>query len=101
MVDFPEGYGFKPGTKRYVLQSTFTVVLGTFTVVDSTYYSRNFRNRRSPYTFNEVGVIRKEPYEDHVTGTLLNQKSGPVIEGALQQVVTALCTVHRMTGGET
>ncbi len=95
MVDFPEGYGFAPGKGRAPLQETFTVILGTFTRRDA--YIKTGR-RASPYQFNEVGVIRKEPYEPVVRGILIGPEEGPPIEGTLQQVVTALCTLHRMKG---
>lgn len=95
MVDFPEGYGFKPGTKGLTMQETFTVVLGTF-VRRSPYYKTG--PRRSPYEFNEVAIIRKENNDTPVRGILLGPGEGPPIEGTLQQVVTALCTLHRMRG---
>lgn len=94
MVDFPEGYGFRPGSSGRPLQETFTVILGTFTRRDA--YIKTGR-RTSPYQFNEVGVIRKEPFDPVIRGILIGPE-GPPIEGTLQQVVTALCTLHRMKG---
>ncbi len=95
MVDFPEGYGFKPGTKGLTMQETFTVVLGTFT--RRNHYLKVGR-KVSPYEFAEVGVIRKESNDTPIRGILLGPDDGPPIEGTLQQVVTALCTLHRMKG---
>jgi len=106
MVDFPEGYGFKPGTKAHPMQETFTVVLGTFSRRD--HWRRTGRNT-APYEFTEIAVIRKEftelaavrkeAQEAVIRGILLGPGEGPPIEGTLQQVVTALCTLHRMKGG--
>lgn len=96
MVDFPEGYGFAPGKGRAPLQETFTVILGTFIRRD---YRRKIGGRNtSPYQFNEVGIIRKEPFDPVIRGILIGPEEGPPIEGTLQQVVTALCTLHRMKG---
>jgi len=97
MVDFPEGYGFKPGTKAMLMQQSFTVVLGAFTPGESNYPRASFR-RRSPYRFTEVGIVRKENNEDPIRGILLGPGEGPPIAGTLQEVVTALCTLHRMRG---
>jgi hypothetical protein len=97
MVDFPEGYGFAPGKGRALMQETFTVVLGTFSHRPhwSPYYKTG--PRKSPYEFTEIGVIQKEANDAPIRGILL-QVDTPPIEGTLQQVVTALCTIHRMRG---
>ena len=95
MVDFPEGYGFRPGSKAMPMQETFTVVLGTFT--RRNHYLKVGR-RVSPYHFDEIGVVKKEASDARVRGILLGPDDGPPIEGTLQQVVTALCTLHRMRG---
>jgi hypothetical protein len=100
MVDFPEGYGFKAGTKPYPMQERFTVVLGVFTAGGSNYPRKSF-SRRSPYKFEEIAVIRKEDNDTPIRGILLGPDNGPPIEGTLQQVVTALCTIHRLKGGKT
>jgi hypothetical protein len=95
MVDFPEGYGFAPGKGRAAMQETFTVVIGVFTRRDNFFKTGR---RTSPYFFDEVGVIRKESNDTPIRGILLGPGEGPPIEGTLQQVVTALCTLHRMKG---
>lgn len=97
MVDFPEGYGFAPGKRRALMQETFTLVIGTFDHDDRRFYKTG--RRVSPYEFTEVGVITKETNDAPIRGILLRSESMPEpIEGTLQQVVTALCTLHRMKG---
>jgi hypothetical protein len=102
MVDFPEGYGFAPKHKAKVLQESFLVDIGVFTRRQAGYV-RTGRNR-SPYTFDPIGYIRKESNELPLRGILFydavkgGAPVGPPVEGTLQQVVTALCTIHRMRG---
>ena len=95
MVDFPEGYGFKPGSKAMPMQETFTVVLGTFSRRNN--YLKVGR-KVPPYEFTEIGVIQKQSYEPVSRGIILGMEMTAPIEGTLQQVVTALCTLHRMRG---
>jgi hypothetical protein len=96
MVDFPEGYGFAPGKGRALMQETFTLVIGTFERRDP---NRKIGRKTSPYEFTEIAVVRKEANDAPVYGILLDMEtmSAPV-EGTLQQVVTAMCTLHRMRG---
>jgi hypothetical protein len=95
MVDFPEGYGFKPGSRAMPIQETFTLVIGTF---KRRYPYFKTGPRASPYEFTEIGVIRKQSYEPVFRGIILGMEMTAPIEGTLQQVVTALCTIHRMRG---
>lgn len=95
MVDFPEGYGFEPSGKAKLMQETFTVVLGTFSRRNN--YLKVGR-KLSPYEFTEIGVIRKQSYEPVSRGIILGMEMTAPIEGTLQQVVTAMCTLHRMRG---
>jgi len=97
MVDFPEGYGFAPGVGRRVMQETFALDIGTFGRRDM--WIKNGR-RASPYAFNAIGYVKKDGPDQPVRGTLYKWGgvSDPPIEGTLQQVVTALCTIHRMGG---
>lgn len=99
MVDFPEGYGFGPRQKYKAMQSSFTVDIGVFTHMgkDGLDFRRHARRRGSPYYFDRIGSITKVPHEATVRG-MLDGMQAP-IEGPLQQVVTALCTLHRMKGG--
>ncbi len=99
MVDFPEGYGFEPGGKAKLMQESFLVDIGVFVrrVIEFDVRSR----RRSPYTFKSIGYVRKENSEAPLRGMLFVDSTGVLmapIEGTLQQVVTALCTLHRMRG---
>lgn len=99
MVDFPEGYGFEPGGKAKLMQESFKVDIGVFTRRGDEWDVRS--RRRSPYTFNSFGFIRKENSEAPLRGTMFMSgvmEVGTPIEGTLQQVVTALCTLHRMRG---
>ncbi len=99
MVDFPEGYGFAAGQKARVMQDKFAAVVGVFTPVES-HFPYNKRRSRSPYTFKEIGAVQKEAGNPTIRGILLSKDDTPVIEGTLQQVVTALCTLHRINGGK-
>jgi hypothetical protein len=98
MVDFPEGYGFRPGAKAKLMQEMFSVDIGVFAWVGPAY-----GKRRSPYAFGPIGCVRKLGSDTPVQGVLYAGSSValPPIEGMLQQVVTAMCTVHRMTGDKT
>jgi hypothetical protein len=98
MVDFPEGYGFRPGYKGVPLQEHFSVNIGVFEWVGPT-----FGKRRSPYAFTPIGCVRKMSSTTPIQGVLYAGSSIalPPIEGMLQQVVMAMCTVHRMTGDKT
>jgi len=98
MVDFPEGYGFAPGQKARVMQDSFAALVGVFTV--ESHFPYNKRRSRSPYTFKEIGAVQKEAGNPTIRGILLGKDDTPVIEGTLQQVVTALCTLHRIRGGK-
>jgi hypothetical protein len=51
-----------------------------------------------PYEFTEIGVIKKEANDAPIRGISLGMEMTAPIEGTLQQVVTALCTLHRMRG---
>ena len=97
MVDFPEGYGFGPGYRGALMQETFSVDIGVFEWIGPA------RKRRSPYAFTPIGCVRKMSISTPIQGVLYAGSSIalPPIEGGLQQVVTAMCTVHRMTGDKT
>ncbi len=97
MVDFPEGYGFSPSTGAKLMQEKFTLVIGTFSR-RSAYFKTS--RKTSPYEFTEVAVIKKEAHEAPIRGILLGLEMTAPIEGNIQQVVTALCTLHRMMGNK-
>lgn len=98
MVDFPEGYGFEPGGKAKLMQESFKVDIGVYSRKANGWVKAD-RNR-SPYQFIPIGYVRKENKEMPLWGILYNVGLGvgPPIEGTPQQVVTALCTLHRMKG---
>lgn len=100
MVDFPDGYGFAPYQRRYLMQDKFLVDLVIF------FRTKNptWRNgSRRVYDFDVIGFIHKEGADSPVRGVLYptphSEAVGPPVpvEGSIQQVVTALCTIHRMT----
>ncbi len=105
MVDFPEGYGFEPNGKAKLMQESFLVDIGVFVRKVNEWDVKS--RRRSPYVFNSIGHVVKESNDTPLRGILwLDSGFGPnsppsaspPIEGTLQQVVTALCTLHRMRG---
>lgn len=99
MVDFPEDYGSAPGKKLLLMQETFSVDVGTFARRQYEYFTSG--KRRAPYTFTAIGSVTKTGPDQPIRGTLYKWGgyAAPPIEGTLQQVVTALCVAHRMTGG--
>jgi hypothetical protein len=99
MVDFPEGYGFEPGGKAKLMQASFLVDIGVFVRRVNEWDVKS--RRRSPYVFNSIGYIRKDNNDGSLRGMMAGGNTGvlmPPIEGTLQQVVTAMCTLHRMKG---
>lgn len=102
MVDFPEGYGFAPNHGARIMQESFLVDIGVFRRSErGSWVQAGRRMNRSPYEFNPIGFIRKENNETPLRGTLFMDgvmEVGSPIEGTLQEVVTALCTIHRMRG---
>lgn len=102
MVDFPEGYGFAPNHGAKIMQESFLVDIGVFERRErGGWVQAGRRMNRSPYEFNPIGFIRKENNETPIHGILFMDgvmEVGSPIEGTLQEVVTALCTLHRMKG---
>jgi hypothetical protein len=99
MVDFPEGYGFEPGGKAKLMQASFLVDIGVFVRRVNEWDVKS--RRRSPYVFNSIGYIRKDNNDGSLRG-VLHYRTGeppiPHITGALQQIVTAMCTLHKLRG---
>ncbi len=106
MVDFPESYGFAPSMGRQLMQSRFTVEVGVFRPREvtgyyvSSYGGRNRGKSRRPFIFDAIGFVAKD--EDTPIRGVLYYRTGeqpvPHITGTLQQIVTAMCTIHRMRG---
>jgi hypothetical protein len=102
MVDFPEGYGFAPTKGRQLMQSQFTIEVGVFEPRKTNYYGGYSRPGvgKPPYIFDPIGFVAKD--KDTPIHGVLYYRTGeppiPHITGTLQQVVTAMCTLHRMKG---
>ena len=100
MVDFPEGYGFAPNENKWLVQEQFVVSVGT--------YEMKFNNPtlyrgkvRAPYSFVPFGHVVKND-EQSIYGYLLGAAvHGSRFNGTLQEICTAMCTVHRLTGVRT
>ena len=103
MVDFPEGYGFAPNHGARIMQESFLVDIGVFERRErGGWVQAGRRMNRSPYEFHPIGFIRKENNETPLRGTMFMDGTmdvGTPIEGTLQQVVTAMCTIHRIRRG--
>lgn len=97
MVDFPDGYGFAPGGAKLLMQPTFTVEIGRYEWRGTPFKSKYVRTR-SPWEFRAIGAVTKSHDIAVARGILWNTDT-PAIEGSIQQVVTALCTLHRINGG--
>jgi hypothetical protein len=106
MVDFPEGYGFAPGKGRQLMQSRFTVEVGVFRPREvpgyyvSSYSGRDRSRSRLPYYFDAIGFVAKDE-DTPVRGVLYyspREEPIPYITGTLQQIVTAMCTIHKLRG---
>lgn len=98
MVDFPEGYGFEPRGKAELMQDKFHIEVGQF--VRAAHLKRR---DRSPWEFKAIGYVYKEGEGAPIQGKMYvfgASKVPPPIEGSLQQVVTAMCTIHRMNGSK-
>lgn len=100
MVDFPEGYGFAPTHGARIMQESFLVDIGTFARRQAEWVKAGRGYNRSPYEFTPIGFIRKQDNHTPLRGTLFEWggMTQEPIEGSLQQLVTALCTIHRMRG---
>ena len=71
------------------------LLIGTFERRDP---NRKIGRKTSPYEFTEIAVVRKEANDAPIRGISLEMEMTAPIEGTLQQVVTAMCTLHRMRG---
>ena len=98
MVDFPEGYGFEPRGKAELMRDKFHIEVGQF--VRAAHLKRR---DRSPWEFKAIGYVYKEGEGAPIQGRMyvgVAYYTHPRIEGTLQQVVTAMCTIHRMKGSK-
>ena len=105
MVDFPEGYGFAPNESKWLVQENFVVAVGVYE--KKTYHNLNnptiYRSKvrgGSPFEFVPIGYVFKN--DNKLFGSLSDiGAEGPVFYGTLQDICTAMCTVHRLTGVRT
>lgn len=93
MLEFPEGYGFAPQERAGLIQDTFSLQVGFFV--------RNLnkwqRDKRSPYVFRPVGRVIRDMGELH--GYIdVGPATGTKVTGTIQDICTAICTAHRLTG---
>jgi hypothetical protein len=111
MVDFPEGYGFAPNESKWLMQSEFVVSIGVYESRTNPYYNNHNLNNPtiyrskvkggSPYSFAPFGRVVKND-EQQLYGYMLSIHTPPTkFNGTLQEICTAMCTVHRLTGGRT
>lgn len=101
MVDFPEGYGFAPNESKWLVQSEFIVSVGVYEkkANNPTLYRSKHKNT-APYSFVPIGHVAKD--DKALYGYLLRTGAeGPEFTGTLQDICTAMCTVHRLTGVRT
>jgi len=102
MVDFPEGYGFAPNESKWLMQSQFVVSIGVYEKKTDPYYNptiyRSKRKVTGPYAFAPFGRVVKND-DEHLYGYMLSIHTPPAkFNGTLQEICTAMCTVHRLTG---
>ncbi len=100
MVTFPEGYGFEPSGKAQLMQDQFLIEIGRFVWVGHEWVGYGKKRNRSPWRFEGFGSVSKEKGEGKFKGWFVPSMGTPSVEGSLQQVVTAMCTIHRMKGSK-
>lgn len=98
MVDFPESYGFEPNGKAQLMQDEFLIEIGRFVWIGPELVGYGKKRNRSPWGFRPFGAVEKKKGEPKVKGLFSVGMGTPSVEGSLQQVVTAMCTIHRMKG---
>lgn len=111
MVDFPEGYGFAPNESKWLVQEQFVVNVGVYEKRTNPYYNNHNLNNPtiyrskirggSPFTFVPIGQVVKGDGEQLHGFTLSIHKPPTKFTGTLQDICTAMCTVHRLTGVRT
>ena len=106
MVDFPEGYGFAPNESKWLVQEQFVVSVGVYDKAsrNPTIYRSKYRNTPgkgvSPWEFVLIGHVVRD--DEELYGYLLTADyHDSRFNGTLQDICTAMCTVHRLTGGRT
>ena len=105
MVDFPEGYGFARNESKWLMQSQFVVSVGVYEKKTDPYYNptiyRSKRKVTGPYVFVPFGHVVKND-EQQLYGYMIGDAIyNTRFNGTLQEICTAMCTVHRLTGVRT
>jgi hypothetical protein len=92
VIEFPEGYGFAPQDAVGLIQDTFYLQVG--------FYARatgGWRRDKSPYKFTPVGRVMR--YRGELYGYIdVGPATGTMVTGTIQDICTAICTAHRLTG---
>ena len=106
MVDFPEGYGFAPNDGKLLVQERFVVGVGVYEKAtrNPTLYRSKHRNTpgRGGSHFESVPIGHVVKNDRELFGYLLRSDTkSPEFSGTLQDICTAMCTVHRLTGVRT
>jgi hypothetical protein len=103
MVDFPEGYGFAPNESKWLMQSQFVVSIGVYEsrTRNPTLYRSKYRSTSNrgapPYSFAPFGQVVRD--DERLYGYLsAADYHDSIFTGTLQDICTAMCTVHRLTG---
>ena len=101
MVDFPEGYGFAPNESKWLVQSQFVVSVGVYEERTNPTIYRSKTKGGSPYVFVPFGHVVKNG-EQQLYGYMMGDAIyNTRFNGTLQDICTAMCTVHRLTGVRT
>jgi hypothetical protein len=94
MVDFPEGYGFEPNGAKMLAQSEFYIEIGTYVWRGT---PGREHKRMPPWQFRAIGYIANDkPAGSKLNGCLY--RSDVRVTGTVQEIITVLCTAHRMSG---
>lgn len=104
MVDFPEGYGFAPNESKWLVQERFVVSIGVYEKKTSMYNPTIYRSKvrgKRPYVFVPFGHVVKNDEEQLYGYLLTGDHYKTRFNGTLQEICTAMCTVHRLTGVRT
>lgn len=92
MIEFPEGYGFAPRERAGLIQDTFYLQVGFFVREPS-----GRRGMGPPYKFTSVGRVMRDNGE--LYGYIdIGPATGTKVTGTIQDICTAICTAHRLTG---
>jgi hypothetical protein len=104
MVDFPEGYGFARNESKRLVQEQFVVSVGVYEsrTNNPTIYRSKYKNvpgrGAPPYVFVPFGNVVRDDEELYGYLSAADYHDSR-FNGTLQEICTAMCTVHRLTEG--